>query len=243
MNAPIQSSPLVTEPTPPGAAAPWETLASPGHVLFHRASLLGARVGRLTRNLIVAICLLLAALSVVAAMRDGEAHFVTSLADRVQGWTASGTLAPIVGTPHASWHGLTPEQAAALSTPNDVSTWLQSQTEAVSGGAPPQGCADLKLTAAWPFNAIGCRTSADRSRTWVWGLSRVESTPGLIQIQPVFVVYRRAVWSDGAPASWQLRAVDAPGQPALAGIQAVRWADVPRAAASDFPELAARAAN
>lgn len=237
MNPLIKPSPQVAAP------APWETLASPGHVLFHRVSLLGAHMPKLWLNLCLSILALVAALWVILGARDGEARSIARLAHRAQGWLAAGTPAPIVGAPRASWPGLTPEQAAVLSTPDAVSTWLQSQLATIGSGAPLQGCADLKITAAWPASAIGCRTSADKARVWVWGLSRVENTPGLIQIQPVFVVYRHAVWSEGAVPSWQLRAVDAPGIPALAGAQVVRWGDVPRGAATDFPELAARALN
>lgn len=237
MNTPIKPS---AEPSAsPVAGAPWETLSSPGHVLYQRVSLLGARTPRLLLNLFASLILLLAALWVVASMRDGESRVVASLAGRVQAWLATGTPAPIVATPHASWPGLTVDDAQALSTPDAVSSWLQSQLSTVSRGGSLAGCVDLKITAAWPTSSIGCRVSADKSRVWVWGLARIESAPGLIQIQPVLAIFRHALWTEGSAVAWQLRDVEVPGIQPLAGLQSVRWADVPRAAAADFPELAA----
>ena len=157
MNAPLNTSSLAPAPaaartaTVPPALAPWETLASPGHVKFHRVSLLGARIPTLRPNLYLAFGFLLAALWVVSSMRDSEARVAANWANRVQSWFATGTPIPRVGLPRATWPGLTPEQAAALSTPADVSTWLQSQTAPLATAATLSCCAALKITAAWPI--------------------------------------------------------------------------------------------
>ena len=236
-------SPSQTPNTNAAQTQPWERLATHGHVLFARINALRARLPSMANRAAIAVLLLPASIYFANRLHVHAAEWAQAAAR-----LAAKPFAPTVdkpyyalAIPHATSPALTPDQTQGLHDASIVSAGLLGQLDTtIRANKPLQGCRNLKLTDAWPADAIGCRTSADKSRIWVWGLAKAGSSYSGVQLQPVFVVYRLGQWSESDSKTWELRAVDFGGMSnvrPLEGLQTTRWAAIPRAATADFAEL------
>jgi hypothetical protein len=207
-------------------------------VLFARVDAIGQRMRGLVWLFVAALVFMLLCIAFVHRSQASSIKWQAAAARvAAKPFDVAFTPARVVMPFSATAPMVTPEQFAQLSEPQAVATWLTGQLETVKAGKSLEGCKDLKINAAWPTDAIGCRLSADHTRLWVWGLTRITNTNGAQQLQPVFVVYRKAEWVEGAKADWQLRSVDVSNVVPLPGLERVRWDAIPRAAGDDFAEL------
>lgn len=212
----------------------WEHLASEGHVLLARVAAYRHKVG-FAYAMVGAAAALGAAAYYVPTFLGGLAGAPARL---VANWIESAPAAP-VQSPAPSLKQIAPrlpgqvtmEAFASIPSRDVIASALAAAAKTVKAGGNVTGClTTAKITDEWATLenfAPKCRTSQDKSRTWVWGAM----TFGGDRYGPFMALIRKD--ADGEITVTNVMGAGARIEP----YGATDPAQVPRAIAADFPEL------
>lgn len=212
----------------------WEHLASDGHVLL-------ARVAAYQHKVRFALAMVGAAAALGAAAYYVPA-FLGGLAGAPARWVANlieSTPAAPVKSPAPALKQIAPrlpgqvtmEAFASIPSRDVIASAMGAAAKTVKAGGAVTGCrVTSKITDEWATLenfAPNCRTSDDKSRTWVWGAM----TFGGDRYGPFMTLIRKD--AAGEVTVTNVLGVGARIEP----YKATDPAQVPRAIAADFPEL------
>lgn len=215
-------------------AQQWELLASPGHVLLQQVNVYHLKHSFLSRALIGAVAIAIAAFVVApyAGEKTGAAL----------GWVTgkiSHSLVPseVPLTPPPAAHQFAPVIIAAEFDPQsipdlvaDVAPAMLAQVDVMKAGKRIEDCNFAKITDPW-FDGKDatpkCRYSKDGTRLWVWayvknGAGQHGPFAGLIVKMNDKVTYAN---------------VDVPRLIPISGFKGIKPDAIPRTVSMDFPEL------
>lgn len=217
----------------------WQKLASPGHIpLSHMRALAESKphfaaIWALLGSMFLAVIVSFASFSLTAWLAESGVSAASFIAKIV---VDTGSDAPTLKPIEPNIPELSQEQIQALTRVDDANAWIDASLARLKSGQKPEFCDFGKrlISEAWlkgDGSAPLCRESK-KDRVWVWGVVK-HGSDDYPQAAPMFGIFRKDkndVWTylaaSDAGVTW-------PGR------HPISIADVPRAAALDFPELLA----